>query len=113
MIEAEQRRTCLKFGAEFLASPGRLKLGLSRDFSLANYPLHGLRHRPESGTCGWYIWAGDKFSEADDFFEPLHVSHIAEFYPDLLKYLGLAPGWRFLIAPNLEDVWFDSTLLHF
>jgi hypothetical protein len=29
----------------------------------------------------------------------------------LTKYLGLAPGWRFLIAPGYEDVWFDEILL--
>ena len=26
------------------------------------------------------------------------------------KYLGLAPGWRFLIAGDYEDVWFDERL---
>ena len=28
-----------------------------------------------------------------------------------LPYLGLAPGWRFLIAPGYEDVWYDEKLL--
>jgi len=28
-----------------------------------------------------------------------------------MKYLGLAPGWRFLVAPNYEDVWEDYDLL--
>jgi hypothetical protein len=27
------------------------------------------------------------------------------------KYLGLALGWRFLIAPEYEDVWYDTNLL--
>lgn len=25
--------------------------------------------------------------------------------------LGLAEGWRFLIAPGHEDVWYDASLL--
>jgi hypothetical protein len=28
-----------------------------------------------------------------------------------MKYLGLAAGWRFLFAPNYEDVWQDKSLL--
>jgi hypothetical protein len=28
-----------------------------------------------------------------------------------MKYLALPPGWRFLIATNHEDVWFDAALL--
>src|SRR5262249_4805049 len=32
-----------------------------------------------------------------NFFVPLHVSHLAEWCPAALKFLGLAPGWRFLI----------------
>jgi hypothetical protein len=29
-----------------------------------------------------------------------------------MKYLGLAPGWRFLVAPGYKDVWFDAKLLN-
>lgn len=31
--------------------------------------------------------------------------------PEIKKYLGLPPGWRFLIAPGYEDIWFDEALL--
>jgi hypothetical protein len=111
MISISQKNVCIKFGAEFVASPEWLKLGLSRDFSSTSYPLNGLRHPPENGTCGWFIWSGALLSQADDFFQPLHVSHIVGRCPILLKYLGLAPGWRFLVAPNHEDVWWDGKLL--
>jgi hypothetical protein len=30
----------------------------------------------------------------------------------MAPYLALPPGWRFLIAPDYEDVWFDESLLH-
>lgn len=111
LFEADQRRICLKYGSQYLPSPEALKLGLSLDFSLDNYPLNALRHHPENGTCGWYLWSGETFSAAEDFFQPIHVSHIAELYPGLMKFLGLAPDWRFLIAPDFEDVWWDSALL--
>jgi len=31
--------------------------------------------------------------------------------PQVLDYLALPPGWRFLIAPDYKDVWFDENLL--
>ncbi|MFI5125048.1 MAG: hypothetical protein ACHQDF_06975 [Chitinophagales bacterium] len=62
-------------------------------------------------TTGWYLWSGEEFSEDPNFFVPLHVEHLKEWCPEIIKYLRLAPGWRFLIAPNYEDVWEDLTLL--
>jgi len=50
--------------------------------------------------------------EGDDAFVPLHVEHIPEWHPALERYLALPPGWRFLIARNYEDIWFDPTLLN-
>jgi hypothetical protein len=74
-------------------------------------PLNGLRHPIEGATCGWYIWAGEEPSESSDFFQPLHVEHLSERCAEVLPYLGLAPGWRFLIANGHEDVWYDPSLL--
>jgi hypothetical protein len=74
-------------------------------------PLNGLRHVPAEGTSGWFFWTGDVLSEADDFFLPYHLTHLEESRPELVPYLALPPGWRFLIAPGFEDVWFDETLL--
>lgn len=45
------------------------------------------------------------------FFQPLHRAHISELCPQVVPYLGLPPGWRFLIADGYEDVWFDPSLL--
>jgi hypothetical protein len=75
------------------------------------WPINGLRHAREGNSCGWYIWAGEELSQDPDFFSPLHVAHLSEWCPAVLPYLGLGPGWRFLIAPGYEDVWFDSSLL--
>jgi|SRR6188768_3406606 len=80
--------------------------------SLKRLPLNGLRHVPASGTCGWYIWGGGEPSQQPDFFEPVHVAHLAELCPDVLPYLPLAPGYRFLLANGHEDVWSDPTIKH-
>ncbi len=85
-------------------------VGISESALRGEIPLHGLRHPPESGTTGWFIWSGD-YSEADDFFKPLHLYHLQEDCPAALPYLALPLGWRFLVAPGYADVWFDSSLL--
>jgi hypothetical protein len=96
---------------ECLPSALNLKLGISDNFFSGEVPLNGLRHPPEGDTCGWYLWAGETLSDAADFFKPLHVSHLVDRSPSIMRYLGLPPGWRFLVADAYEDVWFDSTLL--
>jgi hypothetical protein len=57
------------------------------------------------------IWRGTHLSQADDFFESLHARHLSDWCPDAIRFLGLPPGWRFLVAPGQEDVWYDATLL--
>jgi hypothetical protein len=107
----DQIAMCNRHGALFEATADDAIVGASRSLSSGAMPLHGIRHLAEGGICGWYLWAGD-YSEADDFFEPVHVSHLAGICPDVLPYLGLAPGWRFLLAPNSVDVWYDVKLLN-
>jgi hypothetical protein len=111
MCEAKQIRLCRDYGAEFEPSPMDMKLGIALNVKTGEQPINGLRHRSKGDTTGWYIWAGEQFSTAPDFFQPLHVAHLADWCPAARRFLGLAPGWRFLIAPGYEDVWFDSALL--
>jgi hypothetical protein len=74
-------------------------------------PLHAMRIPRDGVVCGWYIWGGD-FSEDPDFFQSLCVHHLDEYVGTLLPYLALPAGWRVLLAPGYEDVWFDSALNH-
>jgi hypothetical protein len=111
-ISEAQRAVCLKYGADFLQCDDHLKVGISRNFDAHTFPINGLRHPPEGDTTGWYIWSGEQFSESSDFFVPLHSLHLQDSCPEILKYLGLGAGWRFLFAPGYEDVWFDATLLN-
>jgi hypothetical protein len=106
-----QKRVCRSFDANFVECDESLKIGISRDFDPRCVPINGLRHPPEADTTGWYIWSSETFSDASDFFVQLHAKHLHERCPEIVKYLGLAPGWRFLIAPGYEDVWFDANLL--
>jgi hypothetical protein len=110
-IRQSQLEICRRYGTECVPLNLELKLGVSQDFFSGTFPLNGLRHPPEGDTCGWYSWSGEEMSPADDYFQPLHVFHLIERCPEVIPYLGLAAGWRFLIANNYEDVWFDSALL--
>jgi hypothetical protein len=107
----EQKNICEKYGVNFFESPPELKVGISLNVKNGLQPINGLRHPPEGDTTGWYIWAGEDFSDDPDFFVPLHVKHLDEWCPEIVKYLGLPPGWRFLIANDYEDVWEDPSLL--
>jgi hypothetical protein len=109
----KQKQLCDKYGASFLEVPAHLKLGISLNVKDGVYPINGLRHPPQGDTSGWYIWAGEELSDDLNFFMPFHVEHVEEWCPDIIKYLGLAPGWRFLFMPGYEDVWEDKTLLEF
>ena len=110
MSKSLENRVCEREGVEPVTPAQGSKLGVALS-TLGRKPINGLRHNPEKGTNGWYIWCGDNFSEADDFFEPLHVEHIDDYLPIVKKYLGLPPGYRFQIDCNdHEDIWFDVEL---
>lgn len=110
MTTPPQRSVCDRFGVVPVASPPYLKVGLAKSVRTGDLPVHGLRHPPENDTSGWFIWAGEHLSDDPDFFESIHVVHLAELRPEVMPYLALPPGWRFLIAPGHEDVWEDPNL---
>ena len=68
IVKPDQKKICDKYGAPYLESPDSLKIGISDTVLGGLQPLNGLRHPPESDTTGWYIWAGEKFSDDPDFF---------------------------------------------
>ena len=106
----QQLEICRRFGSPVAPPDATLKVGIAIH-TLAAPPLHALRHTPEGDTCGWYIWGGQHLPDDREFFQPLHVSHLHDQCPSLLPYLALAPGWRVLLAPGQEDVWYDESLL--
>ncbi|KZN66443.1 hypothetical protein N473_08615 [Pseudoalteromonas luteoviolacea CPMOR-1] len=105
-----QREICSKFKVEYVPCYKSDKLGIAIE-SIGKQPIHGLRHKAENGTCGWYIWCGEALLNDPDFFKPLHVSHVNQYLPQVLPYLALPPGHRFLLADGYEDVWQDRKLL--
>lgn len=109
-IEAEQIAICKKYAVSFTAAPLDSKVGFALH-TADQVPINGLRHAPMGDTNGWYIWGGKELSSDPNFFSPLHTQHLLKRRPEVIKYLGLPPGYRFLIANDYVDVWFDQTLL--
>lgn len=106
-----QNELCYKLNVEFVESKQDSFIGLSENISSNSSPIHGLRHPIENGSSGWYVWAGE-YSASENFFKPHCVIHLIEIKPEIIKYLGLPPGYRFLIDNNgFEDIWFDEKLL--
>ncbi len=110
-----QKEICNKYGFKFEPCDLDLKVGVSIDIKEKgiSMPIHALRHPAQGDTTGWYIWSGD-YNEDEDFFKPMHASHLKEHCPLILPYLGLASGCRVLIAENgnYVDVWEDLSLLN-
>jgi len=101
---------CSRFGAAAEPPAHGAKLGIALA-TIDELPINGLRVRLD-GTCGWFIWGGGGEASTDpDFYQPLHVAHIAEYLPSVEPYLSLPPGYRFQIGGEHEDVWFDPALL--
>ncbi len=108
-VLAQQRDVCRRFEATpYRIAPG-LKVGISKEFR-RDLPINGIHHQPEGQTTGWYFWTGE-LSEDPDFFVPLHSEHLTEACPEVVPYLLLPPGYRLLLAPGYEDVWFDPAVL--
>jgi len=100
----------MKVGSDWRPVNPKHKIGIAGN--LNDEPIHGLRHAPEKGTTGWYIWTGE-YSTAEDFFKPMHAGHLLQRRPDIIKYLGLQPGFRFLTdRKGHEDIWQDEQLLN-
>jgi len=106
----DMKAACERYGASFVDTPGDSIVGVAENVVAGSYPLNGLRHIVGE-TSGWFIWAGEHLSAEPDFFKPTHARHLVDRRPEVLPMLGLAEGWRFLIAPGHEDVWFDLSLL--
>ncbi|MEU8078772.1 hypothetical protein AB0B31_25445 [Catellatospora citrea] len=120
-VTPEQVELCRRFEVLPVAAAAALNTGVSRSMlsrgprrgvslssgpSSVNWPVYGIREALEGGTTGWYLWTGE-YSRADDFYVPWHTAHLCEGWPEVVPYLALPPGWRFVIAPGYEDVWFE------
>ncbi|WP_312437341.1 hypothetical protein [Janthinobacterium sp.] len=105
-ITEKQQRICDRYGLR--AQPSEPMVAVATG-SLEQSPIYGTRiDLPENGTISWFIHCGDH-SDALDFYQPLHASHLQELLPQVLAYLALPSGARFIVdRSGYEDVWMDE-----
>lgn len=74
--------------------------------TLGQMPIYGTRIAlPQDGTISWFIHCGE-YSDAADFYQPVHTAHLTELLPQVVNYLHLPPGAKFIIDDQgYEDVW--------
>ena len=110
-LQVSQELICLEYGSPWVPTLGSSIVGASRDLKSGTKPVNGMRIPPKGDSSGWFIWAGTTLSDAPDFFAPVHAGHVVDWCPDIVRLLGLAPGWRFLWDGDYLDVWYDPELL--
>jgi hypothetical protein len=93
-IEDIQRRICKAYGAEFTPPAPGSKVGIALQ-TMGRIPINGVRTPPTETICGWYIYAGDEWSDDRNFYKPMCVEHLAEYCKYALPFLALPPGWWF------------------
>jgi hypothetical protein len=98
-----QLDTCKKFGLPDTSPENMVAIALS---TLGKFPVYGARvSLPEGGNVSWFFHCGE-YSDAPDFYQPVHTDHLAELLPFVMKYLRLPHGSKFIIDDKgFEDVW--------
>jgi hypothetical protein len=100
---AAQKAICEKYGMGVFPPEEMIAIAIE---SLGKTPAYGTRMElPEGGDVSWFIHCGE-YSAATDFYQPIHVHHVSEMLPLVIKYLCLPTGAKFIIdTQGYEDVW--------
>ena len=105
-INDTQQQICARHGLPAQAPEAMAAVALG---SLGQSPIYGTRiDLPVNGTISWFIHCGEH-SDAADFYQPLHTAHLQELLPQVLDYLALPSGAKFIIdREGYEDVWMEE-----
>ncbi|WP_347906101.1 hypothetical protein [Pseudomonas purpurea] len=106
-LNEQQKQICEKYGLPMYPPEKMVAIALD---TLYKSPIYGSRIQlPEGGTISWFIHGGE-YSTASGFYQALHASHLMEELPEVLKYLSLPEGARFIIdREGYEDVWMSGS----
>lgn len=101
-----QQSVCARYGLTGVPPEQTVALAVT---TVGAMPIHGTRLALGDGdNVGWYFHCGE-FSDALDFYRPVHTVHLEQMLPQVINYLWLPPGSRFIIDDQgYEDVWSDS-----
>jgi hypothetical protein len=102
---AEQKLLCEEVGSNYIEVRGDDVVAVAVH-TLNKEPIVGLRKAPETAeNVSWYIYGGE-LGEGEDFFETMSIKKLQDILPEVLPYLALQEGYRFMIDfDDYEDVW--------
>lgn len=102
----KQAEICKNYGVSPLEPEEKVAIALN---ALNDSPIYGTRiELPENGDISWFFYCG-KYSKADDFYQVIHTKHLYDKLPEVVNYLYLPEGSKFIIDRNgYEDIWFDK-----
>ncbi|MNM71117.1 hypothetical protein D3C81_827710 [compost metagenome] len=102
----EQAKVCKRYDVSPRAPEDRVAIALG---TLKDNPIYGVRVKlPEDGTVSWFFYCGE-YSDAEDFYQVIHTRHLQEELPEVMNYLYLPEGSKFIIdREGYEDVWFEA-----
>ncbi|ALH96032.1 hypothetical protein [Acinetobacter equi] len=102
---AEQKLLCEEVGSAYIEVKGDDVVAVAVH-TLNQDPIVGIRKPVETEeNVSWYIYGGE-LQEGEDFFETMTVKKLQDIIPEVLPYLALDIGYRFMIdGDDYEDVW--------
>ncbi len=100
-----QKQICEKYQSGYRAINESEMVAIALQ-TLGQQPIYATRIIPEQDeNITWFIHCGE-YSDADDFYQPMHASHLDQLLPQVLPYLALDYGFNFIIDDDgYEDIW--------
>ncbi|MFK7089515.1 hypothetical protein AAFM71_11950 [Chromobacterium violaceum] len=101
----EQIEICKKYSSKIIDLDENEMVAIALE-TIGQLPIRGVRtSKREGDNISWFFYCGE-FHASPDFFKPMHASHLNEYLPEVLKFLCLEPGYKFMTDQyGFEDVW--------
>jgi len=98
-----QRWICGTYGADLDPIDEEALVALAPAVMKTKRGVEGTRYLPSGRNSGWILIDEDFRGDVGDLKHE-HAFHVVEAKPQLARYFGLPPGWRFFAAADGENV---------
>ncbi|WOE32100.1 MULTISPECIES: hypothetical protein [unclassified Acinetobacter] len=107
---AEQKLLCEEVESAYIEVSGDDVVAVATQ-TLNQEPIVGIRKIAEGPeNVSWYIYGGE-LPDGDAVFSTMTIKELQEIIPEVLPYLALDTGYRFMIdSDDYEDVWKESDI---
>jgi len=110
-MEAQQE-VCARNGVVHVAVPQHAHVNVTSKLLEGTHFVYGLRLAPTDDRTGWFFWTEELFPPLPRF-SAIQVAEFEERWPEVIKFLGLPPGWRFVVdGYGYEREWEDRSFLN-